>query len=64
MMFTGVTMDEMFPRAEPVFEPALPVLKTDKIYAGINQKAAELGLKLNEKQWEIYQFCDGFLRDL
>ena len=60
MMFTGVTMDEMFPKALPVFKPALPVLKTDKVYASINLKAHELGLSLNEQQWEVINFVMDF----
>ena len=27
-MYSDVTIDEMFPRAEPVMRPPLPVLKT------------------------------------
>jgi tRNA 2-thiouridine synthesizing protein E len=59
-MFTDVTMDEMFPRAEPVVKPPLPVLKTEQMYASIEQKAGEIGLNLNEKQWEVIDFVMDF----
>lgn len=64
-MFTDVTMDEMFPRAVPVMRPPLPVLKTEKVYAQIKQKAEELGQKLTDAHMEVidfvldfYEICD------
>ena len=60
MLFTDVTMDEMFPRALPVMKPPLPVLKTEQVYSSIKRKADELGLSLNDKQWEVINFVMDF----
>ena len=60
MMFTDVTMDEMFPRAVPVMKPPLPVLKTEQVYSSINHKADELGLTLGEQQWDVINFVMDF----
>ncbi len=60
MLFTNVTMDEMFPKAVPVMKPPLPVLKTEQVYASINQKADELGLSLNDQQWDVINFVMDF----
>jgi tRNA 2-thiouridine synthesizing protein E len=65
MILSDVTIDEMFPRALPVMRPPLPVLKTEKVYSGINDRAAQLGLELNDAQWDViyfvldfYEVCD------
>ena len=60
MMFHGVTMDEMFPRALPVMRPPLPVLKTEKVYAGIKQKATASGIKLTDRHWDVIKFVLDF----
>jgi len=65
MMFTDVTLDEMFPKAEPVMRPPLPVLKTKKVYDLIKQNAQSMGLKLTDAHNEVidfvlefYEVCD------
>ncbi len=60
MMFVDVTMDEMFPRAVPVMRPPLPILKTEKVYAQIDQKAKSLGLKLTDAHREVIDFILDF----
>lgn len=60
MMFTDVTLDEMFPRAEPVMRPPLPVLKTDKVYRQINNKAQLINQKLTAAHREVIDFVLDF----
>nr|CAA6800926.1 MAG: Unknown protein [uncultured Thiotrichaceae bacterium] len=64
-MYSNVTIDEMFPRAEVVMRPPLPVLKTDTIYDEIKARAAEKSITLSAKHMEaidfvldFYEHCD------
>ncbi|MEZ5478533.1 MAG: hypothetical protein R3E95_13965 [Thiolinea sp.] len=59
-MYGNVTIDEMFPRAEPVMRPPLPVLKIKTVYDLIDQRAAELGLKLTAQHREVIEFVLDF----
>ena len=65
MMFHGVTMDEMFPKAYPVMRPPFPVLKTEQVYAGIKHNAVASAIKLTDGHWDViyfvldfYEVCD------
>lgn len=64
-MYNSVTIDEMFPRAEPMLRPPLPLLKVAQTYALIEQRAQDLQLKLTEQHREVidfildfYEYCD------
>lgn len=64
-MYSPITIDEMFPRAEPMFRAPLPVLKVPQTYVLIEQRAKELQLKLTEQHREVidfildfYEYCD------
>ena len=59
-MYSDVTIDEMFPRAEPVMRPPLPVLKTDTVYDLIAQRAAEKGLQLSDQHMDVINFVLDF----
>lgn len=64
-MHSPATIDEMFPRAEPMLHPPLPILKTAQVYALIEQRAKDLQIKLSERQravidfvLDFYEHCD------
>ena len=59
-MFGHVTIDEMFPRAEPVLRAPLPVLKTRSTYKMIKQRALEQGIKLTAAHREVIDFVLDF----
>ncbi|MDD5394438.1 MAG: TusE/DsrC/DsvC family sulfur relay protein [Thiothrix sp.] len=65
MMFSNVTLDEMFPRALPVMRAPLPILKTENIYNRIRKHAAAQGIALTDEHMEainfvldFYEHCD------
>ncbi len=65
MMFSDVSLDEMFPRAVPVMRAPLPVLKTDNVYKHIERRAAALGMTLTGEHMDVidfilefYEHCD------
>lgn len=65
MLFSDVSLDEMFPRAEPVTRAPLPVLKTENIYGLIKRNARERNIELTPEQMEainfvldFYEHCD------
>lgn len=65
MLFSDVSLDEMFPRAEPVTRVPLPVLKTENVYALIKRNAHERNIDLTPEQMEainfvldFYEHCD------
>ena len=60
MMFSDVSLDEMFPRAHAVMRAPLPVLKTHKIYALIDQNAAERGITLTAAHRDVIDFILDF----
>lgn len=60
MMLHDVSLDEMFPRAEPVTEVPLPVLKTESIYSMIERKAQEKGIHLTPEHMEVIDFVLDF----
>lgn len=59
-MHPNVSIDEMFPRAEPVMRPPLPVLKTKTVYDLIDQRAAQRGLELRDEHLEVINFVLDF----
>ncbi|HPE60507.1 MAG: TusE/DsrC/DsvC family sulfur relay protein [Thiothrix sp.] len=59
-MLGQATIDEMFPRALPVFRPPLPTLKTRATYAGIRRRAAAMQLTLTEAHMEVIDFVLDF----
>lgn len=60
MMFSDVSLDEMFPRAEPVMRAPLPNLKTNDVYAGIKKEAAAKGIELSDAHMEVIDFVLDF----
>lgn len=59
-MYSPITIDEMFPRAEPMLRVPLPTLKTSQTYALIERRAKELQLKLTEPHREVIEFILDF----
>lgn len=59
-MYSPITIDDMFPRAEPMLRVPLPTLKTNQTYALIEQRAKELQLKLTEPHREVIEFILDF----
>lgn len=59
-MLHAATIDEMFPRAEPMMRPPLPNLKTPVNYALIKQRAAQRGLTLTQDHWAVIEFILDF----
>ncbi len=59
-MFTNATLDEMFPRAEPVMRAPLPKLKTPAVYDRIERHAAGKRLKLTPAHHEVIEFILDF----
>ncbi|SKA72127.1 sulfur relay protein, TusE/DsrC/DsvC family [Thiothrix eikelboomii] len=60
-----VTIDDMFPRAEPMLRVPLPLLKVSQTYALIEQRAKDLELKLTAQHRDViefvldfYEYCD------
>ena len=60
-----VTIDDMFPRAEPMLHVPLPLLKVSQTYALIEQRAKDLELKLTAQHRDViefvldfYEYCD------
>lgn len=60
MMFSDVSLDEMFPRAHAVMRAPLPVLKTHKVYALIDKNAAERGMTLTAAHRDVIDFILDF----
>jgi len=60
MMFTDVSLDEMFPRAEAVMRAPLPNLKVANVYNRINQQAAAQGIDLTPQHREVIDFVLDF----
>lgn len=65
MMFSDVSLDEMFPRAEPVMRAPLPTLKTESVYSLIERHARERGMQLTAEHMaaidfvlDFYEHCD------
>lgn len=59
-MYSDVSLDEMFPRAEPVFRPPLPTLKTETVYQAIAERATAKGLELSDEHMEVINFVLDF----
>ncbi|TXH70018.1 MAG: hypothetical protein E6Q83_07900 [Thiothrix sp.] len=59
-MYGQVTVDEMFPRAEPMLRVPLPVLKLSETYTKIELRAKEIHLKLTEQHQEVIDFILDF----
>lgn len=59
-MYSDVTLDEMFPRAEPVMRPPLPTLKTDSVYNTIRRHAADQQLHLTDEHMAVINFVLDF----
>ncbi len=59
-MYGNVTIDEMFPRAEVVMRPPLPVLKTNSVYEQIAQRAAEKSMELSTEHMAVIDFVLDF----
>lgn len=59
-MYSTVTIDEMFPRAEPMFRAPLPVLKVSSTYRLIERRAVDIQLKLTEAHREVIEFILDF----
>lgn len=59
-MYSNVTIDEMFPRAEVVMRPPLPVLKTNSVYAQIESRAAERSINLSAEHMAVIDFVLDF----
>ncbi|MFZ1343939.1 TusE/DsrC/DsvC family sulfur relay protein [Thiothrix eikelboomii] len=59
-MYSDITLDEMFPRAEPVMRPALPKLKVKNVYDLIERRAAKQQLVLTEEHREVIEFILDF----
>lgn len=60
MMFSDVSLDEMFPRAEPVMRAPLPTLKVESVYTRIERKATEQGISLTPDHMEVIDFVLDF----
>lgn len=60
MMPNNVTLDDMFPRAEPVTQPPLPVLKTEKVYNLIRKRAKQHDLELTAERMAVINFVLDF----
>ncbi|WML84940.1 TusE/DsrC/DsvC family sulfur relay protein [Thiothrix subterranea] len=60
MMFSDVSLDEMFPRAHAVMRAPLPTLKTDDVYQLIQSNAAERGLTLTNEHMAVINFILDF----
>ncbi|MBU0653725.1 MAG: TusE/DsrC/DsvC family sulfur relay protein [Gammaproteobacteria bacterium] len=60
MMFSDVSLDEMFPRAEPVMRAPLPTLKTENVYNHISKRALEQGIELNDEHMAVINFILDF----
>jgi len=56
MMFSNVTLDEMFPRALPVMRAPLPILKTENVYNRIRKQATAQGITLTDEHMEAINF--------
>lgn len=60
MMTYDVSVDEMFPRAEPVMRAPLPKLKTQNLYTAIEKQAIQRGLQLSDAHREVIEFVLDF----
>lgn len=60
MIFSDVSLDEMFPRAHAVMRAPLPNLKTNRVYHLIDQNAAASGLELTDAHREVIDFVLDF----
>lgn len=60
MIFSDVSLDEMFPRAVPVMRAPLPTLKTESVYSLIDRQAAKRGLELSAEHMAVINFVLDF----
>jgi tRNA 2-thiouridine synthesizing protein E len=60
MIFSDVSLDEMFPRAVPVMRAPLPTLKTESVYNLIDRQAAKRGLELSTEHMAVINFVLDF----
>lgn len=60
MIFSDVSLDEMFPRAVPVMRAPLPTLKTESVYNLIDRQAAKRGLELSAEHMAVINFVLDF----
>lgn len=60
MMFSDVSLDEMFPRAHPVMRVPLPTLKVAHVYDLISKNAAERGMTLTDAHMDVVNFVLDF----
>ena len=59
-MYSDVTIDEMFPRAEPVMRAPLPTLKTHTVYDLVAQRARTRGMELTDEHMDVINFVLDF----
>jgi tRNA 2-thiouridine synthesizing protein E len=60
MMFSDVSLDEMFPRAHPVMRVPLPTLKVSHVYDLISKNAAERSMTLTDAHMDVVNFVLDF----
>ena len=60
MLFSDVSLDEMFPRAEAVMRAPLPTLKVANVYRRINQQATKQGISLSPQHMKVINFVLDF----
>lgn len=60
MMFSDVSLDDMFPRAHAVMRAPLPNLKVDRVYDLISKNAAERGITLTDAHMDVVNFVLDF----
>lgn len=60
MMFSDVSLDEMFPRAHAVMRAPLPTLKVANVYQRISQQATKQGVSLSPQHMEVINFVLDF----
>lgn len=59
-MSSAVTIDEMFPRAEPMLRVPLPILKISQTYQLIERRALDIQLKLTKAHHAVIEFVLDF----
>ena len=60
MMFSDVSLDDMFPRAHAVMRAPLPTLKVDHVYDLISKNAAERDITLTDAHMDVVNFVLDF----
>lgn len=60
MFASNITIDDMFPRAQPVMRAPLPKLKTKQVSTVIKQKALAKGLHLTHEHQAVIDFILDF----